>query len=371
MAYQPSIDHARLAPLIADLERLRQEIEVIEIAEPLARWLRRQVEARGAHMSTSIEGNPMTEVEVQDLFARHRETLDRAERENLDYRDAARFARQVANDFKAQVDSGLIRALHYLVIRSTYPWDSAAQWRVRQNRVADGAGRTVYMPPPPGEVSARMDDLVAWLRAQRMKEHALVLAAVAHLEFVNVHPFDDGNGRVARALTTYFAEWGGWGLGGLVSSEAVFGRDRQAYYRALSNAGLRYEERSRDVTGWCEWVLRHFAIEMATAIGIVERWRDLFEDVPQTTWSRVFVSGYIYLAVSGSASRADYVAATRLSPATAVKQLNFMVQSGFARREGQGRSTRYIWLDDSATTFAAEAYADALNRFPEPQRPGR
>ncbi|GMU41623.1 MAG: hypothetical protein AMXMBFR23_24890 [Chloroflexota bacterium] len=366
MAYVPTIDRARLAAPLEELAQLRQELEAVDILEPLARWLRRQVEARGAHMSTSIEGNPMTEAEVQGLFARHRETLDRAERENLDYRDAARFARQVANDFKAEVDAGLIRAMHFLVVRTTYPWDSAAQWRQQQNRVADANGRTVYMPPPPGEVAERMDDLVLWLRTRRMQEHPLILAAVAHLEFVNIHPFDDGNGRVARALTTYFTEWGGWGLRGFVSSEAVFGRDRQSYYRALADAGARYEERSRDITAWCEWVLRRFSIEVATAVGVVERWRDLFADAPQSAWSSAFVTGYTYLAVNGSASRAEYVAATRLSPATAVKQLNFMVDSGFARRVGQGRATRYVFLDSTAADYANDAYAAALERFPEP-----
>ena len=139
MTSRPTLDLDRLAPLIAQLEGLRREINALDVPEPLATWLRERTEAQGAHMSTSIEGNRMTEPEVRALFAReHPASADRAERENLDYRDAARFARQVADDQHADIDQGLVRALHYLVERTTDRSDTLGQYRTEQNQITDG-----------------------------------------------------------------------------------------------------------------------------------------------------------------------------------------------------------------------------------------
>jgi len=367
MPYDPTLDLSRLSPLLTAIEDLRQEIEVLDIPAPLLRWLHRSVEARGAHMSTSIEGNPMTESEVRELFARPSSAATVAERENLDYRDATRFARAVAGDFSADVDTGLIRALHYLVVRSTYRYDAPAQWRTVQNRVADAAGRTVYMPPPPGEVAAAMDELVDWLRHQRNVLHPMLLAAIAHVEFVNIHPFDDGNGRCARALTTYFAERGGWSLRGLASSEAIFGINRSEYYRQLASQGDRFDRRQRDLTDWCAWMLRMFAIEAATAQGVVTRWQEFIAQRSGTLWAGQVGLGYMYLVLNREVSRSEYVQAVGVSPATAVKQLNLLIENLGGERIGAGRSTRYRLADDTGAEFADLARQDALARFGEPR----
>lgn len=367
MTYQPQIDHARLAPLLATLEELRREIGALEVPNPLAGWLRDRAEAQGAHMSTSIEGNRMTEPEVRELFAQDRAAASVAEQENLDYRDAARFARQVADDPAADIDEGLVRALQFSVVRTTDRHGTAGQLRMQQNRVADGAGHTVYLPPAYGDVPKLVSDLVTWLRSHRRDLHHLVLAAVAHLEFVGVHPFDDGNGRTARALTTYFATRGGWNLRGLATTEALFGRDRMRYYEQLQRyQGASYPPSNNDVTQWCVWVLRRLAIEIATAIGIVERWNEFRRGRVGAGWGRGLHEGYMYLALAGSVSRSEYARAAGISPATAVSQLNALVETGGARRTGRGPTTRYVITDDSAGQYAARAYEDAIERFPGP-----
>lgn len=363
MTLNPAVALEPLRPLLGELERLRQEIEALEVPAPLDEWLRRNVEARGAHMSTSIEGNPLTEPEVRELFVRPREVVDRAEKENLDYRDAARFARAIAGDFHADFDGGLVRALHYLVVRSTYRYGEPAQWRTAQNRVSSPSGETVYLPPPPGDVPRLMSDLEAWLQGQRTQLHPLLLAAIAHIEFVNIHPFDDGNGRTARAITTYFAERGGWGLRGFVSSEAVFGLDRQEYYRRLSSLGYRYDDRGDDLSDWCEWVLRAFAIEAATACGVVRKWVDHLNEGPSTRWAATVNRGYMYLALNREVSRAEYVAAVGVSPGTAVKQLNILIENMGGDRIGAGRSTRYRLWEDRAGEIASEARWEARERI--------
>lgn len=368
MPYQPHIDHDRLAPLLAQLEELRREISALAVPEPLAGWLRDRAEAQGAHMSTSIEGNRMTEPEVRELFAReHVGSPDRAARENLDYRDAARFARQVADDLTADIDEGVVRALHFMVERTTDRYGTLGRLRTQQNRVADEAGRNVYLPPHQNEVPRLLSDLNAWLRANRRQLHPLVLAAVVHLEFVSIHPFDDGNGRTARALTSYFAARGNWTLRGLVQTEATFGRDRMRYYEQLQrHQGSSYPPASNDVTEWCAWVLQRFAIEIATAIGIIEWWNRLTDSISESKTGRAIAGGLSYLDLTGSVSSREYARVAGVSPATAVAHLNAAVAAGVARREGRGPSTRYISVGNPAENVAYDAYNDAIARLGEP-----
>ncbi len=82
MPFAPRIDHDALTPLLDSLEEARQEIHALEVPPMLARWLTRSTEARGAHMSTRIEGNPMTEEEVREAFARPERGTDEHELES-------------------------------------------------------------------------------------------------------------------------------------------------------------------------------------------------------------------------------------------------------------------------------------------------
>lgn len=347
MPFQPALDLDRLTPLLDHLGRLRQELDALDIPPTLQRWLQVQTEARSAHMSTRIEGNLMTEPEVRNLFSRAdgEGASTRAELENLDYRDAARFARQAGGDFYADIDGGLIRGLHFLTVRATDRTTTAGQYRTKQNVVLDGQGSRVYMPPPPGEVPKLMTDLVLWARQQRGKVHPLVIAAVVHAEFVKVHPFDDGNGRTARALTVYFLERGGWLLRRLVSVEQVFAEPVSQYYSQLNALGDRYPLTPPEMTGWSAWFLerltghleRTLRLDGAFPVWIEEVERDLTEKglPPRLVWALIHVN--LFEEVSAR----QYEQAAHVKRATAVGDLNLSVAAGLLMRTGSGPSTRY------------------------------
>lgn len=347
MPFQPALDLARLTPLLDDLGQLRQELDALDIPPTLQRWLQVQTEARGAHMSTRIEGNLMTEPEVRSLFARPEGegAGTRAELENLDYRDAARFARQAGGDFHADIDGGLIRALHFLTVRTTDHTTTAGQYRTKQNVVLDGQGGRAYLPPPPGDVPKLMTDLVLWARQQRGKVHPLVIAAVMHAEFVKIHPFDDGNGRTARALTVYFFERGGWLLRRLVSIEQVFAEPVSEYYANLNALGDRYPLTPPDMTGWCEWFLKRLTAHMERTLqlnGAFSMWMSAVQTdldgkdlPPRLVWALIHVNLFEEVFAR------QYEQAAGVKRATAVNDLNMGVASGMLARIGSGPTTRY------------------------------
>jgi Fic family protein len=345
--FEPVIDLPRLQPLIDALEQARRDIEALDVPPALERALQRVTEARGAHMSTRIEGNPMTEEEVRAEFARATPGTSRAELENRDYRDAARFARQVANDFDADIDGGLIRGLHYLVSRNTDTHGTAGQYRTEANVIRDSRTQTIiYQPPPPLEVPGLMSDLIAWLRAHRRDTHPGILAAISHAELVKIHPFDDGNGRTARALTKYFFERHGWHLRGLVTPEQVFGEDTDGYYAGLRELGPRYLGPRVDLTEWVRWLVGGFVRrlgEVAEFAREFEFWKEV--DAPllerQGLPART-AAALTAVALDGSVTRGAYAREARISPAAAAGDLGRLVSAGWLQRSGLGRNSRYV-----------------------------
>ena len=85
--------------------------------------------------------------------------------------------------------------------------DESGQFRRGEEGVFDG-GRCIFMAPPAMRVSALMDDLFSWMKQARKDVHPLILSSVFHYEFVFIHPFADGNGRMARLWqTSLLCEW--------------------------------------------------------------------------------------------------------------------------------------------------------------------
>lgn len=344
MAFQPRLDLDSLRALLTDLEERRQRIEALDVPPLLARWLRRITEARGAHMSTRIEGNPMTEQEVREVFARPERRTEVAEIENLNYRDAVQFASQVAGDasMPAGLDAGLIRALHFLILRDVDRYGTAGQYRTKQNAVRH-AGETIYLPPSPAKVGPLMDDLVAWIAAAE-GTHPLVVAAVAHAEFINIHPFDDGNGRTGRALTSLLMFRGGWWLRGFVSAEQVFGSDVQAYYSALRAFGAKYPGQQVDFTAWARWFLEGLGRQADVRLEEASQQlgREVLASVGDTGQRERLATALTYASLFGTVTSREYAAEAGVSAATAVSDLNWLVAAGHLERLGSGRATRYI-----------------------------
>ncbi|MGE0228505.1 MAG: Fic family protein [Dehalococcoidia bacterium] len=346
MAFEPGVRIDTLHPTLADLDERRQRIEALDVPPLLARWLRRITEARGAHMSTRIEGNPMTEQEVREVFARPERRTEVAEIENLNYRDAVQFASQVAGDASMPLglDAGLVRALHFLILRDVDRYGTAGQYRTKQNAVRH-AGETIYLPPPPSEVAPLMEALVAWIaEAGRGGSHPLVVAAVAHAEFINIHPFDDGNGRTGRALTSLLMFRGGWWLRGFVSAEQVFGSDVRAYYGALRAFGAKYPGAGVDYTEWVRWFLDGLLRQAEARLDEAARQvgREAFAGIGDSGQRERLATALTYASLFGTVTSREYAAEAGVSAATAVSDLNWLVAAGHLERLGSGRATRYV-----------------------------
>jgi hypothetical protein len=183
------------------LELLAEQREQLRdrVAEP-RRWsgtLRKMAFARAVQGSNGIEGYNAS---LDDVVAavEGEPTLDADEKTQhalAGYRDAMTYVLQIADDESLQIDEGLIKSLHFMMIKHDLD-KNPGQWRPGSVYVVDEEGQAVYEGPPSDQVPELVAELLAELR--RDPAPALVRAAMAHLNLTLIHPFSDGNGRMAR-----------------------------------------------------------------------------------------------------------------------------------------------------------------------------
>lgn len=201
-----------------------------------------------------------------------------------------------------------------------------------------------FEAPPSEKVPAEMDAFVSWFNGSGNLS-ALTRAGIAHLYFVSIHPFEDGNGRVARALAEK-ALAQNVGQPTLTALAWQIEKERKDYYRALDAANKRNE-----ITDWLVYfadvTLRAQKTTEARVQFLVEktklhdRLRGKLNPRQEKALERVFREGPE--GFRGGLSAENYIAITKTSRATASRDLKELVELGALRKTGQRKTTRY-WL---------------------------
>jgi Fic family protein len=176
--------------------------------------------------SNAIEGNTLSPVETtlvieQGVTIAGKPLKDHLEA--LDHYDAIRYVRELARDLTPLTESD-VRNLHRLVVQRSHP-GIAGRYADLPRYVRTETGR--YEFPSPAEIPALMGDFATWLGPAPATPQA---AFTAHRRLVDIHPFNDGNGRTARLLMNLVLIRGGY------PPVAVRPEDRAAYIRALQQA---------------------------------------------------------------------------------------------------------------------------------------
>lgn len=248
----------------------RQAVIDLPIDVAMLASLRATARLLSTHYSTQIEGNRLTEAQVQQALSGARfPGRERDEAEVRHYYAALEYVERLAGSRGALVEADVQR-LHGLVFNGR---STSTPYRDGQNVIRDsGSGSIVYLPPEAKDVPDLMADLVVWINAQieRRELPVPLIAGCAHYQYATIHPYYDGNGRTARLLTTLILQQHGYGLKGIYSLEEYYARDLDGYYRALSIGPSHnyYLGRSEaDVTTFLDYFLRG----MAEAFGKVRQ----------------------------------------------------------------------------------------------------
>ena len=185
---------------------------VSEIAEKIGRLdryqsldakpcLRRNNRIRSIHSSLAIEANSLSIDAVRGVI--DGKTVIGPVKEIQEVKNAYRAYDELGKFDPFSIDE--LKRLHGVMTYLTV--DESGQFRRGEEGVFDG-GRCIFMAPPAMRVSALMDDLFSWMKQARKDVHPLILSSVFHYEFVFIHPFADGTGRMARLWqTSLLCEW--------------------------------------------------------------------------------------------------------------------------------------------------------------------
>lgn len=313
------------------------------------RWhgtLRREAFAKAIAGSNSIEGY---NVSIEDAAAAiENEEPEEAEgadwQATLGYRNAMTYVLQLSDDQHFEYNESLIRSLHYMMIfydLSKHP----GQWRRGPIHVErTDTGEIVYYGPDAEEVPNLMRELVESLR-QPDDAHPLVQAAMAHLNLTMIHPFSDGNGRMARGLQTLVL--GREGITGptFSSIEEWLGSHTQEYYEILAKVGGGRWQPERNALPWVRFCLRahhecaqrflmrnKYLGELWTGVQKLIRERDLHERTD---------AALVWAAIGYRIRNATYRSMADINDFTASRDLKKMVAAGLLAPRGEKRGRYY------------------------------
>jgi Fic family protein len=199
-----------------------------------------------------------------------------------------------------------------------------------------------FEAPPARRVPKEMDKFLRWFAAPADAD-PLLIAGAAHLWFVTIHPFDDGNGRIARAITDMALARSEGSAQRFYSMSAQIRRERKAYYETLE----RTQKGGPDITPWQEWflscLLRAICGAQETLGGVLHKaqlWdrfaREPLNDRQKEVLNRL-LSGF-----EGKLTTSKWAKLTKTSQDTAHRDINDLVERGALKKDpGGGRSTSY------------------------------
>lgn len=339
-------DSAPLLDLTAELDAWRARLDRRGVL-PRA-WfgrLRRDLEAEAVAASTSMEGVPVTVDEVRRILAGDRPPEVKGEDAALvqGYRDAMSFVLRRADAAAFGWDAGLIIAVHDRILAGNWA-AGAGRFRDGPTYVVNSDTHEVVFEPPNAE---RVPELVdsACNAMQRGHEHPAIAAAWIHVAIAAIHPFRDGNGRVARALASLAMHRGGFKLPEFTSLEEWWGRHLAGYYDAFGLLGRAFDPET-DVT---PFLLAHATAQLkqVRALDLRERserqiWLALEQAVADANLQPRVANAAWDAFFGREVTPRYYRPLADVSTATATNDLAAAVAAGLLRPVGRGRSRKYV-----------------------------
>lgn len=345
---------AEYSQVIEQIDDLRDKLR-FATSDGLNRWtgnLARMAYARAIHGSNTIEG---ILVNLDDAVAAvdQEEPLtpqDENWRALVGYREAMDYIIQLSKDPDSYpYNEGMLLGLHNQMMKydlTKYP----GRWRPGHIEVVNEATkRIVYVGPEVELVRPLMRELIDFLNADN-DSHVIVKAAMAHLNLAMIHPFKDGNGRMARALQTMVLAREGKVLSPVFSSiEEYVGRNVQDYYAALAEVGQGSWHPERSALQWIRFCLvAHYRQAMKLLLRVAEMsnlWAALEAEVRAIKLNERVLPAMVDAALKLSVRNSTYRKQADITPQLAKLDLQGLLAHGFLVAKGERRWRHYVASD--------------------------
>jgi len=240
---------------LSDIAEIKSLVDHAKLLPAREFALRRTINIKLAHSSTSIEGNSLEEYQVKKLLDGNNVIAEKKEiREVQNYFRALLVVDNLA--IKTQITLNNIFMMHKAVVDGLVDTSKAGAFRSRSIYIANQE-HVVYTGPESNKLKELVTDLCDWL-IDRKDVHPIIRAGLLHYQFVTIHPFTDGNGRMARLLTLLHLYQSGWNFRKSVALDEYYNADRLNYYKALQTGKTYSERQSVDLTEWITYFVRGF-----------------------------------------------------------------------------------------------------------------
>ena len=299
--------------------------------------------------SSEIEGELLNSEQVRSSLARRLDiNLDKETAPSHHIEGIVEMMMDAVRNFKKPLTKSRLFGWH----ASLFPTGYSGMHRIRAGKFRNSEMQVVsqkgereivhYHAPEPEDVPVQMADFLNWLNRDG-NENPLIKAAIAHLWFVIIHPFDDGNGRLTRIITEMLLARAENTSLRFYSLSAQIQKEKKGYYRILEQITTG----TLDITGWLEWFFACLgkSIEASDELaGVVLKkaafWQRnaliVTNAIQQDIINRLF-DGFKGNLTSGKTAKMY-----KVSQDTAASLLKDLVDKGFLEVQGGGRSTHYI-----------------------------
>jgi len=306
--------------------------------------LRRVATIESIGSSTRIEGSKLTDREVEQLLSK----LEIKKFDSRDEQEVAGYAEVMETVFHAFTDIPItenhLKQLHRDLLRySVKDERHRGEYKTLPNNVGafDQEGKmigVVFETATPFDTPRRMAELLTWLKDTRelRRMHPLLIAAVFIVNFLEIHPFQDGNGRLSRILSTLLLLQAGYVYVPYSSLESVIENSKEAYYLALRQTQTTLHNESPNWQPWLMFLMRALQQQKRHLAIKVERERKALTEL-----SELAVKILDYVRDHGRVTTRDMVRETGASPNTLKATFSNLVEKRLLVRHGGGRSTWY------------------------------
>ena len=331
--------------LIAELDEFKGAWRALgTLAPERLSALRRVATIESIGSSTRIEGSKLSDKDVEQLLS----ALDVKKFETRDEQEVAGYAEVMETVF-AQADAidvteNHIKQLHRdLLIHSARDERHRGNYKTSPNHVTafDADGNEigiVFETATPFDTPRLMSELVAWTRAtlEERRLHPLIVVAVFTVMFLEIHPFQDGNGRLSRILTTLLLLRSGYTYVPYSSLESVIEQTKERYYAALRKTQGTIRSSAPDWQPWTVYFLRVLQQQKNGLEKKIERERIVIDTLPELSVQILELA-----KEHGKITIGQIVKLTGANRNTVKKHLQSLVSANHLTRRGTGRGTWY------------------------------
>lgn len=290
--------------------------------------------------SNKIEGIVTTSVRLKQLLEEKTTPRNRNEQEIVGYRDVLDIIHE--NFDVIPISRNYILQMHK-ILYSHMNNPLAGKTKNVQNYISatypDGHSEVLFTPLSPFETPGALDlicDEYNRVIGNFEVEPIIMIPIFIH-DFLCIHPFNDGNGRLSRLLTTLLLYKNGFYVGRYISLESLIAKDKGSYYEALNKAGMNWQNGNEDIVPFIKYLL-----------GIILAAYKAFDDRFSIVEDKLSAVEMVRKATSQKIGRFSKQDIRELCPSLSISSiegsLRKLVEEGELRREGVGRSTKYIRL---------------------------